>query len=116
MTVQKQLADLACRRRELLNEIASQRMVVAEISHRWQKPLALVDLGLQAVHFIRDHPALVSGGAAAFMAWRRKGIVGMAQEGWRWLCLYPSTLSIGLRCLSLVTRSPRRERNTEVDR
>jgi hypothetical protein len=115
MTMKKHLADLACRRRELLKEIESQRMQVAEISQRWRQPLALLDIGLKAVRFMRNHPALVSGGVALLLAWRRKEIAGMAQGGGRWLCLYPSILSIGLKCLSLLTRSPGKERNTAVD-
>lgn len=99
-------------------------MEVAEISVHWQKPMAVVDTGLKAVRFLRNHPALVSGGVAALLAFRRKGIVGLAQEGWRLLYLYPSALSFGLKCLSsLATRSPSaeellaghpEERNTEV--
>jgi hypothetical protein len=99
-------------------------MDVAEISLHWQKPFALADAGLKAVHYIRNHPALVTGGVAVLLAWRRKGIVGLALEGWRLLYLYPSILSFGLKSLSLATRSPSEEellaghpeeRNTEVD-
>ena len=122
--MKNQLAALAHRRRELLEKIEAQRMEVAEISVHWQKPLALVDVGLKAVRFIRNHPALVSGGVAALLAWRRKGIIGLAQKGWRLLYLYPSILALGLKFLSSATRSPSaeellagypEERNTEVD-
>ena len=115
MSMKKHLADLACRRRELLKEIELQRMEVAEISRRWQQPLALLDIGLKATRFIRNHPALVSGGVALLMAWRRKQIAGMAQGGWRWLCLHPATLATGLKFLSLWIRAPDKERNTAVD-
>lgn len=115
MTMKKHFADLACRRRELLKEIESQRREVAEISHRWQQPLALMDIGLKAARVICNHPALVSGGLAVLMAWRRKEIVGMAQGGWRWLHLCPAALSISLKLLSLWTRAPGKERNTAVD-
>jgi len=114
--MKKRLAALAHRRLELFEEIEAQRMDMAEISRHVQKSLALVDAGLKAVHFLRSHPALVSGGVAAFLAWRRKGIVGMAQKGWRLLYLYPSILAFGLKYLSSVTRSPSERRDTEVDR
>ena len=84
-------------------------MDVAEISLHWQKPLALADTGLKAVRYIRNHPALVTGGVAALLAWRRKGIVGLALEGWRLLYLYPSALAFGLKFLSPATRSPSAE-------
>ena len=102
----KRLALIAMRRQMLLKRIASQRRDVAEISRRWQKPLALADTGLNAVHFIRKHPALVSGGIAAFLIWRRKGMLGLAQEGWRLLSLYPASLALGLEYLSLANRPP----------
>jgi len=113
--MKKRLADLACRRRELLEKIETQRVEVAEISQHWQKPLALVDTGLKAVRFIRNHPAWIAGSVAAFLALRRKGIAGLAHEGWRLLRLYPSTLFLGLKYLSSATRSPSEGRKTEVD-
>lgn len=85
--MKKQLADLACRRRGLLEKIEAQRMEVAEISQHWQKPIALVDTGLKVVRFIRNHPALMTGGVAALLTLRRKGIIGLAQERWRLLRL-----------------------------
>jgi hypothetical protein len=113
--MKKRLAALAHRRRGLLEKIEAQRMEVAEISVHWQKPLALVDAGLKAVHFLRNHPALVAGVVAALLAFRRKGIAGLAQEGWRLLYLFPAILAFGLTFLSSATRSPSNERNTEVD-
>ncbi|MDO8310622.1 MAG: YqjK-like family protein [Sideroxyarcus sp.] len=112
--MKKRLADLAYRRRVLLGIIEAQRMDMAEISLQWQKPLALVDVGVKAVRFINHHPAWVAGGVAALLAWRRKGVVGLAQKGWRLLYLYPSTLAFGLKLLSMATRTPSQERMTEV--
>jgi len=60
--MKKRLADLACRRRVLIEKIETQRVEVAGISQRWQKPLALVDAGVKAIRFIHSHPALVAGG------------------------------------------------------
>lgn len=112
--MKKRLADLAYRRRVLLRKIEAQRMDVAEISLQWQQPLALVDAGVKAMRFINHHPVWVAGGVAALLAWRRKGVVGLAQKGWRLLYLYPSTLAFGLKLLSMATRTPSQERMTEV--
>lgn len=111
--MKKRLADLACSRRGLLEKIESQRMEVAEISRHWQKPLALLDTGLMAVRFMRNHPALMVGGVAALLTLRRNGIAGLAQRGWRLLCIYPSILTFGLKYLSLAPRSSSEGRNTE---
>jgi YqjK-like protein len=104
----KQLVELACRRRLLLEKIRTQRMEVVEISMHWQKPLALADAGIKAVHFIRRHPALMTGCLALLMALRRGDFAGLKQQGWRLLCLYPATayLSQQLPCL---------KRNPEVE-
>lgn len=113
--MKKRLADLGRRRRGLLGHIEAQRREVAEISVHWQKPLALADTGLKAVRFLHSHPALVAGGLAALLALRRKGIVGVAQKGWRLLYLYPSILTFGLKFLFSDTRSPDTERDTGID-
>ena len=113
--MKKRLANLAQRRRGLLAEIESQRSDMADISAQWQRPLALADTGLKAVRFVRNHPAWLAGGVAALLAFRRKGVVGLAMEGWRLLYLYPAVLTFGLKYLTSATRSPNEERDTEAD-
>lgn len=81
--MKQRLAMLACRRRELLEKIEAQRREVADISQQWQKPLALVDTGLKAVRFIRRRPAMWVGAMAVWMTFRRKGLAGVVQQGWR---------------------------------
>jgi hypothetical protein len=70
---------------------------------------------MKAVRFIHNHPALISGGAAALLAWRRKGIVGLTEKAWRMLYLYPAAISLGLKYLFSALSSPSEERNSEVD-
>jgi len=113
--MKKRLVEIACRRRRLLEKIEFQRIEVAKISRQLQEPLPLVDAGLKVVRYIYNHRAWVARGVAALLIFRRKGIVGLAQKGWRLLIVYPSILSYGLKYLSLATRSPREGRNTEVD-
>lgn len=71
--MKKRLADLAYRRRVLLEKIEAQQMEAAKISQHWQKSLALVDVGVKVVRFIHNHPALVAGGVAA--------LFGIAPQG-----------------------------------
>jgi hypothetical protein len=107
--MKKRLAELTYRRSRLLEKIEIQRMDVADISLDLQKPLALADAGLKAVRFIRNHPGLVSGGFAALLSLRGKGVAGLAQKGWRLMYLYPSILSFGLKYLFSAFRSPSAE-------
>ena len=77
--MKKRLADLAERRRQLLAEIAGQRMEVSEIFRDWQKPLSLVDSGLKVVGFIHRHFGVLTG-IAGLLAFRRKATVEPAQK------------------------------------
>jgi hypothetical protein len=88
--MKKHLNEIACHRRLLLEKIRSQRMEAVEISLQLQKPLAMADAGIKAVHFIRRNPTLVASGAALLLAFRSGSLALMAQEGWRLLCLYPA--------------------------
>jgi YqjK-like protein len=107
----KRLAYLAARRLELVQQIEDQRMDIAEISSRWQKPFAVADTGLKALHLVYRHPALIAGGVTALLAWRRKGVAGLAKNGWRLLYLYPSAIFFGLKYLASVSHFSKAERD-----
>jgi hypothetical protein len=83
--------DIACRRHLLLDKITSQRIEIAGISLQLQKPLALADLGIRAVYFIRRHPALVASGIAILLALRRGDLHLVVKQVWRLLSQYPAT-------------------------
>lgn len=108
--MKKRLADIAYRRRRLLGTIEAQRMEVADIAQRWQKPLALLDAGLKVWSLLRRHPALLAGGVSALLALRRTGILGLAQTGGRLLLLYPSAIFFAIKIFSPGTR-PSAENN-----
>jgi len=107
----KRLAYLASRRQELVQQIEFQRMDMAEISSRWQKPFAVADSGLKALHLVYRHPALIAGGVTLLLAWRRKGVAGLAQNGWRLFYLYPSAIFFGLKYLAAISHFSRAERD-----
>ncbi len=95
----KRLVELASRRQRLLEKIESQRMEVAAIAAQWEKPLALADRGMEVLRVLRHHPVLASGGVAALLTWRRKGIFGLLRKGWRLLRLYSSPASFILKLI-----------------
>jgi hypothetical protein len=113
--MKKRLAELADRRRMLLERIVIQRIEVAELASELKRPLALADAGLRGVRFMRDHPGLVSGGLVALLSFRGKGIAGQARKWWRLMYLYPSILSLVSRFLPGATHVPNRERDTRDD-
>lgn len=113
--MKQRFADIAYRRRGLLEKIKAQRMEVAEISRLWQAPVAVLDAGIKAVRFVRSHPGLISGGFAAILSLRGMGIAGLAQKGWRLLLLDPAAITFGLKYLLSATRSPRQVRNSDAE-
>jgi len=113
--MKKRLVELACRRRRLLEEIECERIEMAKISRQLQEPLALIDAGLKVVRYINGHRAWLAGSVAMLLAFRRKGLAGLAQQGWRLLIIYPSILSCGLKYLSSATCAAKQGRNAEAD-
>ncbi|MDD4928324.1 MAG: YqjK-like family protein [Gallionella sp.] len=83
--------DIILRRRVLLEKIHSQRADMAEIALQFHTPLQVFDTGLNAVLFVRRHPALVTGAVAIFVALRRKSLSETLRQGWRILSFFPST-------------------------
>jgi hypothetical protein len=92
-----QLIALAYRRKKLVQKISEQRTDVAELIQQWQKPIALVDSGLQVFQILRSHRALIAGTVTTLLAWRMQGLVGLAKSGWRLIYLYPSAIFAGYK-------------------
>lgn len=104
--MKKRLAELVYRRRCLLAAIEAQRMEVANIAERCQKPIARLDILLKVWCLLRQHPALLVGGLSALLALRRTGIFGFAQTGGRLLLLYPSVIFFAIKIFSRAAKSP----------
>jgi hypothetical protein len=64
------LNRLAERRESLVAQAAAQRNALAQNVAPWRAPLALADRGMEALRYIRRHPALLLGAALMFAAWR----------------------------------------------
>ncbi len=112
--MKNQLLELARRKDRLKLQIQIQRLEVAEIVVDFHKPLKLADAGMKAVNVIRHHPALVAGGMTALLAFRRSGLVGLAQYGVRMLLLYPSAIFLGWKYVSSVTRGLKDKRKHDA--
>ena len=111
----KQLATLAGRRRELLEKIKAQRSELDEIAQHWQTPFAVIDTGMKAVNFMRNNPGVVSGGLVALLSLRGTGVAGLARKGWRLLYLYPAAITFGLKYLLSKPRSVGEVGDSEVE-
>ncbi|MDO9372670.1 MAG: YqjK-like family protein [Gammaproteobacteria bacterium] len=76
------LTELANRRAVLVARAATQRAVLAQAYAPWRGPLAIVDQGLVAVRYIRNHPALLVGVVALVAVLRPKRVARWLQRGW----------------------------------
>jgi hypothetical protein len=109
-----QLIELAYRRKKLVQKISEQRTEMYELFQQWQIPLVVADSGLKVIRVMRNHPTWVVSGLTTLLAWRFKGIVGLAKSGWKLANLYPSAIFAGYKYLSALT-SPREAKCDETD-
>jgi hypothetical protein len=84
------LTTLYVRRERLLAKAAVQREELALLAAAWKKPLALVDRGVAAGRYAREHSAVVTVAAAVVLVlsprrafrWARRGFA--LWRGYRW--------------------------------
>ena len=72
------MIEVARARERLLARCAEQREELAQQVRQWQVPLALADRVLTGARYLRAHPAVVVGVAAALIAIRARTV-------WQWL-------------------------------
>ncbi len=78
----EKLIRLAERRERLIAQAAAQRMALAQNIEPWRKPLARVDQGLDALRYIKSHPAWIVGGGILLAALRPGRIGKWLGRGW----------------------------------
>jgi hypothetical protein len=62
------LQTIAKKRRYLIAQIASQRMLLAQNADSLRKPLAMADKSLTVLRYIKHHPMLAAGGGATLLS------------------------------------------------
>ena len=77
-----ELIRLAERKASLVAKIGHQRTELAMAFAPWHGPLAVVDKGLLAVHYLKRHPALLAGLVLFTMVLRPKVAFRWFQRGW----------------------------------
>jgi hypothetical protein len=88
MSYQTQMDELARARERLLARCAEQREGLAQQVHEWRVPLTLTDRVWAGVQFLRNHPALLVGIAAALLTFRTRSLWSALKRGfvlWRTL-------------------------------
>lgn len=70
------LIKLAKRRERLVAKAEAQRLSLKENIDVLSKPLALVDQGLYAFRYVRNHPLMVAGGGTVLLSLLRPSSFG----------------------------------------
>jgi hypothetical protein len=76
------LTQLAARREYLIAKAAAQRIALAQNLEPWRIPLARVDRGLAALHFLKRHPAWLVGGGALLAVLQPGRVLSWLRRGW----------------------------------
>jgi hypothetical protein len=76
------LIQLAERRTTLVARAATQRVELSRILTPWRGSLAMVDEGLVAIRYIRNHAALLVGIAAFVVPLRPLRVARWLRRGW----------------------------------
>jgi hypothetical protein len=76
------LTQLVARREYLIAQTAAQRIALAQNIEPWRIPLARVDRGLAALHFIKRHPAWLVGGGVLFAVLQPSRVLTWLRRGW----------------------------------
>lgn len=80
--MKKKLALLAERRKQLVEQAAEQRIALAQNVEPFRTSIALVDTGMAAVKYVKQHPVLMVGGAVLFGLLRPTRLGKWLQSGW----------------------------------
>ena len=76
------LAQLAAQRAALVNQVAYQRVQLADTFEPLSTPINWADKGLSALRFINQHPSILAGALALAVAARPNRWVRLLENGW----------------------------------
>jgi hypothetical protein len=80
--MKKKLAHLAERRKQLIEQTAEQRIELAQNFEPFRTSIALIDTGMVAVKYVKQHPVLMVGGAVLLGLLRSTRLGKWLQSGW----------------------------------
>jgi hypothetical protein len=85
-TTQEQLIDIARRKERLSARAQAQRLAIAASFQGLARPIGIADRALEVARYLRAHPVVLAAAAAALVALRGRGLVGLAARAfsaWR---------------------------------
>jgi len=88
------LKALECRQQELCARAAIERRDLSVHFEPWKKPLSWVDRGIDAIHFVKDNPAVWSTAFAVLAHYKPKLASKILAVGWGAMKLLKGAKSI----------------------
>ena len=82
----EKLLDFAGRKERLIARAAQQRAEIAAAVLRWDKPISVLDRGLAAARFLKEHPLVVVAASTAVIVLGRRNLLRWTGRGliaWR---------------------------------
>ena len=82
---QDRLLEIARRKERLLARAETQRAAIGACFRQMERPISLVDRGLEVLRYFRERPLLVAAVIAVVVAFRRGplSLAGRALSAWR---------------------------------
>ena len=83
---QDQLIEIARRKERLIARAEAQRVAVGASFRQLERPISVIDRGLEIARFFRERPLLLTAVVTALVAYRRHGLLslaGRALTAWR---------------------------------
>lgn len=84
--LQDRLIEIARRKERLIARAEAQRAAISTSFRQLERPISVIDRGLEIVRYLRGHPLLVATAVTIMMAFRRRGLLslaGRALSAWR---------------------------------
>ena len=84
--IQDQLIEIARRKERLIVRAEAQRVAIGASFRQLERPISVIDRGLQIVRFFRERPLLLAAVVTIVVAFRRRGLLSLARRAlgaWR---------------------------------
>lgn len=84
--IQDRLIEIARRKERLIARAEAQRAAIGASFRQLERPISVIDRGLEIARFFRARPLLVAAIVTAVLAFRRHGLLSLASRAlaaWR---------------------------------
>lgn len=84
--IEDRLIEIARRKERLIARSEAQRVAIGASFRQLERPISVIDRGLEIARFFRDRPLLLAAVVAVVVAFRRRSLLSLARRAlgaWR---------------------------------